>query len=118
MKTRVVFVKDYDSKRNQFEEELQTDIDFFRDFIRHHRKALKNYANNEYPFKEIINFISVSMEFSNGAGGCKTFESVVYPTINTAIPNKEDYLVESFSTNEIGGRKVRFRVFGPEKKDP
>jgi hypothetical protein len=58
------------------------------------------------------------MEFSDGAGGCRTLESVVYPTINTPIPNKEKYLVESFSTNDIGGRKVRFRVFGPEKKDP
>jgi hypothetical protein len=118
MKTKITTVDEYDSKKNQrLEDGLQEDIKTFKEFIKLHRKSLKKYANEEYPFKGIINFITVSMQFSYSPGKCRSLEAVIYPTINLVVPSTEDYLVEYFSTNEIGGRKVRFKVFGPEKKE-
>ena len=118
MKTRILAVENYDSRKSQeLEDGLQEDIRFFGEFIKTHRKKLKNYANERYPFKGIINFITVSMTFFSGIGKCRTLEAVIYPNISTPIPSKDNYLVETFSTNDIGGRKIKFTVFGPEKKE-
>ena len=118
MKTKITTVREYDSRRNHTgESELQENIKVFEVFIKNHRKALKNYANERYPFKGIINFITISITFPIGIGKCQAFEAVIYPSVSTPIPNKDGYLIESFSSDDIGGRKVKFTVFGPEKKE-
>jgi hypothetical protein len=110
-------VEEYDSVKDQkLKKELQEDIQVFEEFIRLHKKELKNYANDRYPLKREINFIAVSINFSHGPGTCRSLEVVIYPATNVATPNKNDYLVESFSTDDIGGRKVWFKVFRLENK--
>lgn len=118
MKTKIttVTVEEYDSTKNKrLEKEMQEDIRVFKEFIGTHRKQLKDHANERYPFKGIINFITVSVQFSN-AGVCRSYEAVIYPAVDMLVPDKNDYFVESFSTNDIGDRRVGFKVFGPEKK--